>query len=121
MEKESIIKFSFVLLSLIIIGGLSLYYYLPETVWSGFGLSSAMMSVPSLIHLKTREQAKEGSIESIFTWLLLLCIILGIVLIFIYKWLGGSNFLIGIGGGITLVSALTYCIELLIRFVEGIR
>jgi hypothetical protein len=47
--------------------------------------------------------------------------ILGIALIFIYKSLGGSNFLIGIGGGITLVSALTYCIELLIRFVEGIR
>ena len=62
-----------------------------------------------------------SKIESLFTWLLLSCMILGIALIFIYKSLGGSNFLIGIGGGITLVSALTYCIELLIRFVEGIR
>lgn len=101
--------------------GIGLYYYLPQTVWSGFGLSSAMMCFASLLHFKFRNQEKEKSIESKFTWLLLICMGVGILLIFAYKSMGASNFYVGIGGGITFVSAITYCLELVIRFVDGIR
>ena len=121
MDKQSLIRFSYMVLSLIILIGVGIYYFLPQTIWSGFGLSSAIMCFPSLLHFRFRNQEKEKSIESIFTSLLLICVVLGVILIFTYKWIGAADFYVGIGGGIALVSAITYTIELVIRFVESIR
>ena len=121
MDKQSVIRFSYIVLSLVIFAGIGFYYFIPQTVWGGFGLSSAMMSFASLIHLKFRDPNQNKSIESKFTWLLFLCMIIGIILVFAYKSLGASDFYVGIGAGIALVSAITYCIELVIRFMDGIR
>jgi len=121
MDKIKVIRFSYVVLSIIILIGVLIYYIRPQTVWAGAGLSAGMMSFAALLHLKFRNPNQDKSIESKFTWLLLLCLIIGVALIFIYKSLGAADFYVGIGGGIAFVSAITYCIELLLRFVEGIR
>jgi O-antigen/teichoic acid export membrane protein len=121
MDNQSVTKISFVSLSVFLLIGIVLYYLLPETVWAGAGLSTAFMSFVSLLHFKFRNQNQDKSIESKFTWLLLLCMIIGIMLIFSNKSFGASDFYVGIGAGIALVSGLTYCLELIMRFVDGVR
>ena len=121
MDKQSVTKISFVSLSVFLLIGIVLYYLLPETVWAGAGLSTALMSFVSLLHFKFRYQNQEKSIESEFTWLLFLCMIVGVLLIFSNKSFGASDFYIGIGAGIAVVSSLTYCLELILRFVDSVR
>jgi len=121
MDKIKVIRFSYVVLSVITLIGILIYYIWPQTVWAGAGLSAGMMSLAALLHLKFRNPNQDKRIESKFTWILLLCLVIGVVLIFIYKSLGAADFYVGIGGGIAIVSAVTYCIELVIRFVDGIR
>jgi len=121
MDKQSVTKISFVSLSVFLLIGVVLYYFLPETVWAGAGLSAAIMSFVSLLHFKFRNQNQGKSIESKFTWLLLLGMIIGVMLIFSNKSFGASDFYIGVGAGIALVCGLTYCLELILRFVDGIR
>lgn len=121
MDKQSVIKISFFSLSMCLLLGIVLYYLLPDTVWAGAGLSATLMSLVSLVHFKFRHQNQEKPIESNFTWLLLLCMIVGGLLIFSNKSFGVSDFYIGIGAGIALISGVTYCLELLLRFVSGIR
>ena len=101
--------------------GIAIYIYLPDSIWAGAGIMASMTSVASLIHIKFLIPSDDNVIESKQTWFLLLVTVIGIVAIIYCKASGCPDFYTGMGGGIALVSAITFCVILLIRFDQSVR
>jgi len=114
-------KLAYIALSSIIVTGIVSYIYMPDTVWAGAGITAAVTGMVSMVHIKLLNPSEENQIESSQTWLMLSVIIIGIVIVIYNKTAGYSDFYIGMGAGISLVAALTYCIVLFIRFEQSVR
>ncbi len=110
-----------ILFGIIMSLGLVLYYYYGQSISGGIGLSCCVFSMISFFHFFHRENKKEKNIESKMTWFLLFLSIAGVMLIFSNSYLNGPAFYEGMGVGICLIAAITYCIELFSRFIESVR
>ncbi len=118
---SKVVKFSYILLFVILSSGVTLYIYIPDTVWAGAGIMAALSSIASLVHIRFLVPSADHQIESTQTWVMLAIAIMGILIIFYNKAMGHSDFYVGMGAGLTLVSAFTFCMVLLIRFDQSVR
>ncbi|MDA8692917.1 hypothetical protein N9L92_02560 [Saprospiraceae bacterium] len=110
-----------ILLAIIMLGGMALFYFLPNSIWAGAGIVASITSIGSLIHIKLLAPSPDNKIETTQTWVMLLIAIIGVVFVLYSKTAGYSDFYIGMGAGLSLVIAITYCVVLLIRFDQSVR
>ena len=114
-------NFALLLLAIIMLLGIALFYFLPNSIWAGAGIVAAITSIGSFIHIKLLEPSPDNKIETTQTWLMLLLVIIGVVFILYSKSVGYSDFYIGMGAGLSFVIAITYCVVLVIRFARSVR
>jgi len=113
-------RFCLLLFSVFAIVGCALYYFYGKGLLGGLGLSAAILSIVSFFHFIWRKNS-DGKIETNLTWLLLVFTILGVIIIFINKFKGGPDFIYGLGGGVSFVAAVSFVMELIYNFKNGIR
>jgi len=119
--SHKIEKLAYIALSSVMVTGIVSYIYMPDTVWAGAGIMAAITSIASLIHVKFLTPLEGNVIESKQTWILLLLTVLAVVAVVFCKALRYPDFYIGMGAGTALVSAITFCVVLLIRFEQSVR
>jgi len=114
-------KFCFLFFTTTLVAGIVLYTIYRKDLIGGIGFSAAIMSSVSLLHFVFKQSKNQQKLTfGISTFLMLACIG-GIAMIFIVKSQNGSDFLLGTGAGVALVSGIAYVLELLFDFLDGIR
>ena len=100
--------------------GAIMYYIFGKSLLGGLGLSSAIISLVSLFHFTVRRTGSD-KIESKLTFILLVCCVLGVAIIFINKFRSGPTFIYGLGAGVSLMAGISYVFELIANLKDNIR
>ncbi len=101
--------------------GSLVFYYWGYSLLGGVGLSASLFSLVSFFHFNKVVERKAKHLDTKMTWFLLAVVFVGILLILGNKMQEGPQFYYGIGGGMTLVGGIAYCIELLFTWLANVK
>ena len=103
------------------LAGAALFHFYRLQLVGGLGLGMSLFGLASWFHFRRHEVGKTQSMDTKMSWFLLGCIMLGVLILLVNLAMKGTDFHTGIAAALVFVSALTYCMELLLTWYAHVR
>lgn len=119
-RRINVLKFTKLGLVIVAIVGTMIFYVYQFDVLGGLGLALALFGLASFFHFNKRKETVVELMDTKISWFLIGMTFIGLFLVLANYTIKGPAFYNGIGIGMTLICAISYCVELLLTWSDSV-